>query len=176
MRCLGIYVLSAFLLCLLSCSREGRVIPRDKMMELYGDLFLADQWIALDIDKVKGTDTVYIYEPLFERYGYTSKDYLASVAYYLEDPQRFAEMIDKVQEQLTARSEELDTELTKLEEQRKERKSYPPTPDYMNLPWYPRAASLDFRADSLGVYVVTPQPVDTLYEGINMILTQTSDD
>ena len=61
-----------------SCSREGRVIPVRKMERIYREMLLADQWLAENPDKNGMADTTWFYEPIFEKYGYTVQDYRAS--------------------------------------------------------------------------------------------------
>ena len=82
--------------CLCSCGREGRVIPKSKMSKIYAELFLADAWLITAPFEAKGkADTMAFYEPIFEKYGYTVEDYWASVSYYLQDPDRFSRILNK---------------------------------------------------------------------------------
>ena len=53
-----------------SCSREGRVIPVRKMERIYREMLLADQWLAENPDKRGIADTTWFYEPIFEKYGF----------------------------------------------------------------------------------------------------------
>ena len=82
--------------CLCSCGREGRVIPKSKLSKIYAEMFLADSWLVTSSMDVKGkADTMAFYEPIFEKYGYTVEDYWASVSYYLQDPDRFSRILNK---------------------------------------------------------------------------------
>lgn len=78
---------------LFSCRKESSVIPRDKMSEIYAEMFVADQWISSHYKARKTADTSWVYEPIFEKYGYTADDYRASVEYYLQDPDRYARIL-----------------------------------------------------------------------------------
>lgn len=89
-----VFVMSLFL-CVTGCHRHGRVIPKSKMVLIYADMFLADQWLS-DHPSAKGiADTTLFYEPIFRRYGYTSKDYDASVSYYIDRPDKFNIVLQK---------------------------------------------------------------------------------
>lgn len=99
--------------CLCSCGREGRVIPKSKMSKIYAELFLADAWLvsAAPMEAKAKADTMAFYEPVFEKYGYTVEDYWASVSYYLQDPDRFSRILNKS-------NVILETEFNNLEKQR----------------------------------------------------------
>lgn len=89
-------ILHTFLLMLLlstSCGQEGKVIPRKKMAHIYAEMFVADQQIASDRKYRSMADTSLVYEPIFEKYGYTSDDYRASMAYYIQDADRYARIL-----------------------------------------------------------------------------------
>ena len=92
------HILAALVLtaCLCSCSREGRVIPRNKLAHIYADMFLADSWLSSASPESRHrSDTMAFYEPIFEKYGYTVEDYWASVSHYLQDPDRFSRILNK---------------------------------------------------------------------------------
>ncbi len=83
-----------------ACAREAKVIPARKMARIYREMLLADQWLADNPEKKTAADTTWFYEPIFEKYGYTLKDYQNSVDHYLNDPKRYAQMMAKVGEGL----------------------------------------------------------------------------
>ena len=84
-----------------SCDR-AKQIPQSTLSKIYAEMFLADQWISSNrLNKV--ADTSWVYEAIFDRYGYTGKDYNYSVERYMEDPEDFSRMIDKAQKILKAR-------------------------------------------------------------------------
>lgn len=85
----------AVLCCAVGCGRKGKVIPRAKMAEIYADMFIADQWIRDNPDCRKEADTTLFFEAIFQKYGYTKKDYEASVAEYVKDPTKFAKIFNK---------------------------------------------------------------------------------
>lgn len=97
MKSVSSKIISAVLavIALVSCDKGGSVIPRNRMAEIYAEMFLADQWIMSHTEARRTADTTWVYEPIFEKYGYTSDDYRASVEYYLQDPDRYARILRK---------------------------------------------------------------------------------
>lgn len=79
-------------LAVVSCSRKGRVIPKDTLSQIYADMFLVDQWISKDRDRMKVADTSLVYEPILARYGYNAEDYRVTVAAYLSEPDKYADV------------------------------------------------------------------------------------
>lgn len=78
---------------LVSCSDRGRVIPASKLTDIYVDMFLSDQWLSSHYSSRKTADTTLFYEPIFRKYGYTVKDYDASVKHYIEKPDEYAKIL-----------------------------------------------------------------------------------
>ena len=90
-------------LCLCSCSRDGKVIPRNKMSRIYAEMFLADSWVNQSPQEIRErADTTALYRPIIEKYGYTLEDYWASIAYYLQAPDRFSRILRKSSDILAA--------------------------------------------------------------------------
>ena len=102
-------------LAVISCSRGAEVIPKRQMEKIYHDMFLADQWLSDSGDKRQMADTMWFYEPVFEKYGYTVEDYRASVNYYLSDPKRYAEMLGRVAKTLDDESEAIQRDIRQQE-------------------------------------------------------------
>ena len=104
------HILAAFalVLVLLSCGRKEKLIPRSTMSLIYADMFLADQWLIPRTDEFKRADTMRFYEPIFEKYGYTTEDYCYSVSHYLKDPRRFAKVIQKSSSMLVEEHKRLE--------------------------------------------------------------------
>ncbi len=95
-RCsvLGILgVLAVFSSVVMSCSDRGRVIPASKLSDIYAEMFLADQWLTSHYSERRVADTSLFYEPIFKKYGYTLKDYDASVRHYIEKPDDYAKIL-----------------------------------------------------------------------------------
>ena len=103
-----------FLAMTFSCSDGEKVIPRKKMVSIYADMFVADQWLNQNYKAERVADTSFVYEAIFEKYGYDSEDYRASVDYYIQDPDRFARILRQTVLELEDRMDEQKAELRKL--------------------------------------------------------------
>ena len=116
MKRICLYVMLAVAFMLVSCSgRDGKVIPRSVMTKIYADMFIADQLINADRVARNMADTSFVYEPIFEKYGYTSDDYRASMAYYINDPDRFARILRESAVLIEKDIKELKKEKARLE-------------------------------------------------------------
>lgn len=97
-----------------SC-RGPRVIPRDKMVDIYCDMLLADQQLRDNNALRRQADTMLVYEAVFNRYGYDTDDYLLSVNHYLADPERYAKILGDVVEKLQSEAGNLEKEIGELD-------------------------------------------------------------
>ena len=109
-----ILVLSAVLAMLCGCGRHPRVIPADKFVRIYHDMFLADQWLRDHQDARKRADSTLFFDPVFRRYGYTFEDYDRSVHYYLDKPEQYAKILDRAGERLRKEAERMQAEADAL--------------------------------------------------------------
>ena len=92
MRMKAAHMVTAVVLATLLCSCRERIIPRATMVDIYADMFLADQWLSDHNQERTKADTSLFYDPIFARYGYTFEDYDRSVKHYLKDPERFSKV------------------------------------------------------------------------------------
>ena len=107
-------ILSVMFLC--SCGeRDGKVIPRGELAEIYAQMLLMDQWIVGTPGARQIADTTLVYEPILNEYGYTKADYRKSVDVYMNDPERFSrilrttvEIFDEMLKDLEVRKAEHD--------------------------------------------------------------------
>lgn len=100
----------------LAVSCQGpRVIPRDKMVDIYCDMLLADQQLRDNNALRRQADTMLVYEAVFNRYGYDTDDYLLSVNQYLADPERYAKILGDVVEKLQSEAGNLEKEIGELD-------------------------------------------------------------
>lgn len=166
-----------------ACAREARVIPVRKMERIYREMFLADQWLADNPDKKMTADTTWFYEPIFEKYGYTLKDYQKSVDYYLNDPKRYAEMMGRVSDGLRAELNVLNKKLALEDKARFEadsianvRKSLPIRDFHPAVEIFKGGFVMDsicFLKDSAGAYYLAPVVRDTMFLGPELIIRDT---
>lgn len=103
----------AYLLAILtlvsSCNNKSRKIPEGTMSKIYAEMFVADQWITQN-RLTRTADTSWVYESIFQKYGYSGDDYVFSVEQYMEDPEAFSAVIDRagkiIRAQITAAGEQ----------------------------------------------------------------------
>lgn len=106
-----------------SCSsEEGKVISRRDMAEIYAEMLLTDQWITSRPELRKKADTSLVYEPILNKYGYTTRDYIHTMDKYMDDPERYSRILRSTGVILDSKLQELQVkreELQRLEEIRK---------------------------------------------------------
>ena len=107
-----VLVFAAAFLLLAGCGGK-KVIPADKLADIYADMFLADQWLRDHPDSRELADSTLFYDPIFERYGYSFEDFDHSMQYYTSVPDEFSEITTQVSEKLRKLGLRLD-EVNKL--------------------------------------------------------------
>ena len=108
MACLRrICVLAAAALLVISCGRNGRVIPAHKLSKIYAEMLVLDQRIRNNPQLASTADTTLVYEPILNKYGYSGKDYAKSVARYMKDPEAFGKIFKDTREILDSHIKEL---------------------------------------------------------------------
>lgn len=168
-----------------SCNRdEEKVIPRSKLARIYAEMFLTDQWITNNPGMRQIADTSLVYEPILEKYGYTSADYRRTVDVYMDDPERFSrilratgEILNEKLADLKRRQAQLEHEkaLEKLRESRRIKSDFR-TEDFFpylfDEPYVHYYDSLTVEPDSvLMVYRIIPiERADTIYRDLRMII------
>lgn len=179
-RFLHIFALLAFVLGLsASCKKnEAEVIPRSKLARIYAEMLVTDQWITSTPGVRLIADTSLVYEPILERYGYTSEDYVKSVDEYMNDPERFARILRTSADILEDRIAELKEEqkrldriarLPKVESDFRPEEYFP----YMfEEPYVHYYDSVAFEPDSaLWIYrLKSIERADTIYDRLRMII------
>lgn len=162
-----------------SCTRTTKVIPRDKFVQIYCEMFLADQWLEQDEAYRRQADTTWFYAPIFERFGYTTEAYRASVEHYLRDPQRYTRLMEKVSKHLLADADRLNGEFDRDHQVQQARNAFSRggAPDVCfreyrtAVPVYER---FRLRRNDKGIYVPEIVPADTLFSGPELIIQQDS--
>lgn len=149
-----------------SCSDGGKVIPKKKMVRIYADMFVADQWLNQNYKAERVADTSFVYEAIFEKYGYDSEDYRASVDYYIQDPDRFARILRQTVLELEDRMDEQKAELRKLRASSGGGREVTYTFDFDRI-WifengYPRVTvrdSLEYFRSKNEYFILDPKPL-----------------
>ena len=107
-------------LSLASCGKKERVIPKEKMAEIYAEMYVLDQWLDENRSLRREADTSLVYAPVLDKYGYTYDDYLNSVNVYMKDPTRYSRILRRTSEILGSRLTELKVEKKAQEDALKE--------------------------------------------------------
>lgn len=170
-----------------SCRKdEEKVIPRAELSEIYAEMLMTDQWIMSTKGVRLIADTSLVYEPILEKYGYTTEDYVKTVDVYMDDPERFARILRSTSEILDKRLKHLRKEKRALEEMAAREKEIKKMADmlksdfdpaeffpYLNgEPYVHYYDSVSFEPDSaLLIYrLVSIERSDTIYDRIRMIV------
>lgn len=177
-------LMTAVFLLAVSCGRkEDKVIPRSKLAEIYAEMMLVDQWIMNNPGNRHIADTSLVYEPVLERYGYTSADYRKSVDVYMNDPERFSRILRTTEEILGEKLNALEDQKKEIEHQEALRKlrealkikveidmgEYFPYLD--EEPYVHYYDSLAVEPDSLWIYRMRNiDRADTIYRDLRMVI------
>ena len=97
------------LLCLPSCKDKEGLIPEDTMAQIYYDIYMTDEAVDVNYRLRRMADTMRVYEPIFNRYGYTTEDYNRSVNFYMERPDKFEDVFEDTKTMLEKRKAELNS-------------------------------------------------------------------
>ena len=97
----------------LSCRRTPE-IPKETMVNIYYEMYLTDQSIFIN-NLNKENDSLLIYAPIFEKYGYTFEEYTSSVNAYLQRPEKFTKIFTEVKQRFESRLKELTDSLARME-------------------------------------------------------------
>ena len=172
MACLRrICVLAAAALLVISCGRNGRVIPAHKLSKIYAEMLVLDQRIRNNPQLASTADTTLVYEPILNKYGYSGKDYAKSVARYMKDPEAFGKIFKDTREILDSHIKELkaaERARQKADSLRNaiEAKTFLRAPIYMDIACDTvRIDTVAVSIDSLGIYSWRRFVPDTLYDG-----------
>jgi len=103
-------IVLSFLFTVTSCGDKGRIIPDDTLALICADMFIADQWV-LDNRLLQQADTMLLYEPVFNKYGYTYRDFQFTLDKQMYNPSKFARVITQSQVLLQERIEELNKQM-----------------------------------------------------------------
>lgn len=107
---LNIFHIPAILLLILlsSCSNKENVIPHKAMVNIIGDMYLADQYIEERPEFRAQMDSLLLYEAVAQRHGYTFDDFRTSIAYYLEQGDELKKMYLRARKNIMKKRDELE--------------------------------------------------------------------
>jgi hypothetical protein len=182
-----IVILAAVLLLTASCGgKKDEVIPRGKLAQIYAEMLVLDQWITEKPSNRRVADTSLVYEPIFEKYGYTSADYRRSVDEYMNDPERYSRILRTTGEILERKLTELEilrTEQERAEARKKFLESLKITvevnygeyfPYLDDEPYVHYYDSLSVEPDTMWVYrLKNTDRGDTIYRDLRMVILDT---
>jgi hypothetical protein len=129
-------------------------------------MYIADQWAIVNTGARKRADTMAYYEPIFEKYGYNLIDYRKSVEYYLEDPDKYSQVLKKTAKIIHDEVKDIRAEQDKINAARAIRNKVFPS----GLPLYRSWSGRPFKRvkvlrDTIGRYSLEKVEFDTLYSG-----------
>ncbi len=177
----GLFIFLMVAMVAFSGCHRAQVIPRKTLSKIYAEMFIADQQI-LNTPKMRSVaDTMLVYEPIFNRYGYTADDYRASMSYYLKDATRYARILKHtsviIEQEVKALKKE-QIALAKLQNEKNDALMLiPERVFYLTAIGNPDifgTDSLSFFVDSTGgVFAFDPRLwADTAYFGPEMVLLE----
>ena len=101
-----------------SCSNsEEKLISRRDLAEIYAEMLLTDQWIALRPELRRQADTSLVYEPILNKYGYTTKDYIYTMDKYMDDTERYSRILRSTVEILEKKLKKLENKKSEIKRQ-----------------------------------------------------------
>ena len=95
-------LLLTLILILFSCSDRG-IIKKEEFPSVIADLFMADKALSMDFSRMQSADTMSVYEPVLQKYGYTTEEFLATIDHYLPRPAKLKGFFTKAKEILENR-------------------------------------------------------------------------
>lgn len=164
LRAVHILLLLTVLASLAGCGRRGRVIPQKKMIRIYSEMFVADQWLRDHPDAQDATDSTLFYDPIFKRNGYSFADYDRSVHFYLDRPEKYMRMLNRAADRIRKEGAKVELEANRERERMEEIRHLLGLHQWM-----------DFEEDSLrwaGPQTLWPVYVDTRDPGWKLLKYQ----
>lgn len=109
---------TALCLMILSGCRPEGIIPPDEMVDMLTAFYEADAVIetvgSATSEITRHTDSLRVYGPIIERYGYTAETFRESLTWYLRKPDEIISIYDKVLARVTKSSDEAEKAMARL--------------------------------------------------------------
>jgi hypothetical protein len=168
---LSFWHIALVFLAVASCTGP-RTIPRDKLGDIFHDMFLQDQQIKNDFSLKRIADTSLVYQGIFKEYGYDTDDYLYTINKYIKDPEKLSKVFEKVAERLLEESKDIRKEKDFLEWRTRFLAIYKHRIDTTSLPRVPLGAvdTMYFRLHKDEVQFFPPP--DTLSPVLDTMIFQ----
>lgn len=116
------FLFLTLLMALLASCKQEDVIPEEDMKKILYDLYFLDGYVQDTPDVLFQADSVFVYEPVFNKYGYTGEDMVKALKYYISDVEVYIAIVKDVRTML-AETEEKLASLPNDEEQLQEPES-----------------------------------------------------
>ena len=97
----------------MSCGERAR-ISRGDMIDILTEMHIADATVMENLmsgNMNVSPDSVAIYEPIFKKYGYTTKDFVKSMFFYSKNPRKLSDLYDDVISELQDKFDKAKTDL-----------------------------------------------------------------
>ncbi|OFX77239.1 MAG: hypothetical protein A2X19_05775 [Bacteroidetes bacterium GWE2_39_28] len=90
------------------------------MPGIIADIYMADRYVTSDYKMVLMADTARIYEAVFSKYGYTSKQFTKTIDFYITRPTKLKEFYTKAKAILEEQEKEISSflDMKSLEEKK----------------------------------------------------------
>ncbi|MFA6334060.1 MAG: DUF4296 domain-containing protein [Bacteroidales bacterium] len=86
-----------------SCSRDVDLIDGNDLPKILADIYMTDRSVLNSQINMQKADTSLIYEPILNKYGYTTEDFVYTMDYYLPRPAKLKSYFIKAKEILEER-------------------------------------------------------------------------
>jgi hypothetical protein len=149
--------LTAFLI-LAGCSeKEGRIIPKKKLVEMMADLYTCDALASNNYlcTQLGGIDSTIIYSTLKTKYKYTKKDLDYTLRYYSTKPKKLTLIYDQVFAELSKRADDYRNVTNNFSYQNMKTVWYNKTPVLINADTTSYLAGYDVALDLTGTYIIS---------------------
>ena len=101
---------------LFGCS-GNTIIPKKDMVLILKQIYLTDGVVSISDKDLSYKDSIAYYEPILQKYGYTTAEFDSSIKYYAQRTEEFDEIFDKVILELSKQQELFEEDTIKFEQQ-----------------------------------------------------------
>ena len=110
MKRFAVYI---YVFVILFCSSCKKTIPQSKLPEIIAEIYLVDRYIG-NIDPISSLtqlDSLRIYEPIFNKYGYTGEDYRRTIEKQISRPKKLKIYFEEAKVILEQRKEAIQPQV-----------------------------------------------------------------